>query len=130
MKQTRQLLTDMMIGLGIWGIAVLIVLEILAHNKLAAAGGVLVGILTAVWLIFHMCRHLDIALDMDSGHAQRHVQLAAMKRFVVMGAVLAASMIWYQYFHPVGTVLGMFGVKICALMQPQVHRLRQGKENK
>lgn len=35
-----------------------------------------------------------------------------MKRFLVMAVVLAAAMMEYRYIHPIGTVLGMFGVNI------------------
>lgn len=46
-----------------------------------------------------------------------------MKRFLVMAVVLAAAMMEYRYIHPIGTVLGMFGVKISAFMQPKIHRI-------
>ena len=64
-----------------------------------------------------------IALDMDATHAGRHIQASAMKRFLVMAVVLALAMTQYRYIHPVGTVLGMFGMKISAFMQPKIHRL-------
>ena len=66
---------------------------------------------------------VDIALDMDATHAGRHIQASAMKRFLVMAVVLALAMTQYRYIHPVGTVLGMFGMKISAFMQPKIHRL-------
>ena len=84
MRQAKQVMADMLTGLAIWGVAVLLILEIVAHNKLAMAAGVLAGLLTAAGLILHMYRHLDIALDMDSGHAQRHTQFAAVQRLAIM----------------------------------------------
>ena len=124
MRQTKQIIADMMTGLVIWGVLVLVVLEIVSHSRLAMAAGVLAGVLTAAGLILHMCRHLDIALDMDSGHAQRHVMFAAMQRLAIMAVVLAVSMTQYRYIHPIGMVLGIFGLKVCALMQPWTHKLR------
>jgi hypothetical protein len=113
----------MMIGLAAWGIFVLLILEIVSRSRLAMAAGVVLGVASAAFLILHMCRHLDIALDMDSGHAQRHTQAAAIQRLVIMAVVLALSMTWYRYIHPVGTVCGIFGLKISAFLQPTVHRL-------
>jgi hypothetical protein len=124
MRQVRQIVTEMMIGLAVWGVFVLVVLEIVSHGRLAMAAGVLLGVITAAGLIFHMCRHLDIALDMDSGHAQSHTQVAAVQRLVIMAVVLALSMTQYRYIHPVGTVCGIYGLKISAFLQPQVHKLR------
>lgn len=129
MMQAKQTVTDMLYGLAIWGMAVLLVLEIISRHRLAMAAGTAAGLLTAMGLIFHMYRHLDIALDMDSGHAQRHIQLAAVQRLAVMAVILAVSMTGYRYIHPVGTVLGIFGVKVSALLQPLVHRLRGKRKN-
>lgn len=129
MRQAKQIVADMMTGLVIWAAAVLIVLEIFADNRLAMAAGVLAGALTAAGLIFHMYHHLDIALDMDSSHAQRHTQFAAIQRLAIMTVVLVVSMTGYRYIHPVGTVFGLFGVKISALIQPWVHKKRQMRKN-
>lgn len=127
MREVKQVISEMFCGLAVWLAVVLVVLLVVAQNKLAAVLGVLAGGLAAVILIGHMYRHLDIALDMDSGQAQRHTQFAAMQRLAIMAVVLVISMTQYQYIHPVGTVLGIFGVKISALMQPLMHKLLQKK---
>ena len=81
------------------------------------------GLAVAAWLLWHMYHHLDIALDLDEKHAGRHMQASSMKRFLVMAVVLAVTMTQYRYVHPIGTVLGMFGMKISAFMQPKIHKL-------
>lgn len=129
MRQAKQIMKDMMTGLAVWGVPVLLVLEIISHNRLAMAAGVVLGLATAAGLLWHMYRHLDIALDMDSGHAQRHTQLAAMQRLGIMTVVLVIAMTQYRYVHPIGTVLGLFGMKIAAFMQPAIHRLRFQKNH-
>ena len=40
--------------------------------------GGLFGGAAALVLLWHMFRHLDIALDMDPAHASRHAQLASV----------------------------------------------------
>jgi hypothetical protein len=74
-----------------------------------------------------MYRHLDIALDMDVKYAQRHIQTAALQRFFLMGAVVAVSFVLSDYIHPVGVILGLFGVKITALLNPILHKHLLGK---
>lgn len=125
MKQAKQTVKDLLKGLAVWGVLVLIVLEIISTHKLAMAAGLFVGLVTAAGLFWHMYHHLDIALDMDSGHAQRHIMFASMQRLAIMGVVLAVSMTQYQYFHPVGTVLGIFGMKMSAFMQPLFQSLKR-----
>ena len=122
MRQAKQTLKELMAGLAVWGGFVFVILMIVSRHRLAVACGLLTGLGTAVWLIWHMYRHLDIALDLGEKHAERHIQVSSVKRFLVMAVVLAAAMMEYRYIHPIGTVLGMFGVKISAFMQPKIHR--------
>lgn len=122
MRKARKILNEMMIGLVVWLIPVLIILLIIAHNKIAMVLGVLWGGVWAEVLLLHMYRHLDIALDMDPKHAQGHVQFAAIKRMFIMAVVIVVSMTAYRYIHPVGTVFGIYGMKISAYLQPMVHK--------
>lgn len=122
MRKARKILNEMMIGLVVWLIPVLIILLIIAHNKIAMVLGVLWGGVWAAVLLLHMYRHLDIALDMDPKRAQGHVQFAAIKRMFIMAVVIVVSMTAYRYIHPVGTVFGIYGMKISAYLQPMVHK--------
>ena len=72
-------------------------------------------------LLWHMFRHLDIALDMDPAHASRHAQLASLQRLVIMAVTLAVCMIFYEYVHPIPAILTLFGVKVSALSYPKMH---------
>ncbi len=121
MRQARQVRKELLIGLGIWSAPVLVLLAIFRKNHLAAVLGTLLGTAAAAILILHMYRHLDIALDMDAKHAQSHIQIASFQRVFIMGAFLAVSFVLPAYIDPVGVVLGMFGVKISALMYPALH---------
>lgn len=123
MKKVKQTLKEMFAGLAVWLLLVLIILVIISSNKVAMALGVLLGGSSALGLLLHMYHHLDIALDMDIQHAQSHIQVSSMKRLFFMAVVMALSMIMYKYIHPLGTVLGLFGMKISAYMQPIVHKI-------
>ena len=61
--------------------------------------GGLFGGAAALVLLWHMFRHLDIALDMDP----------------------AVCMIFYEYVHPIPAILTLFGVKVSALSYPKMH---------
>lgn len=130
MRQAKQVCKELMIGLVIWAILAALVLTIIATHRLAMIAGVFAGALTAAGLLFHMYRHLDIALDMDARHAQSHTQFAVIKRIFIMGIVLAVSMVYPQYIHPVGTVCGMFGMKIAAFIYPVLHKYLSKRKKK
>ena len=121
------ILKEMILGLFIWSLPILVILALVAENKLAVICGVLVGSFAAAGIIFHMYRHLDIALDMDPENARRHTLKSAFQRTFIMAAVLMGSMIFYGYVHPIGVVLGLMGVKITAYIQPFVHKYIAGK---
>jgi ATP synthase I chain len=127
MKKAKIILKEMIIGLFIWSMPVLVILTLAATNKPAVICGVIVGVLSAAGIIFHMYKHLDIALDMDPENARKHTLKSAFQRTFIMAAVLTLSMIWYGYIHPIGVVLGLMGVKMTAYIQPYVHKFLQKK---
>lgn len=122
MRQAKQVCREMLIGLLLWSIVIGIFLTVIATHRLAALAGVCAGGLTAAGIILHMYRHLDIALDLDAKHAQRHIQAAALKRLFFMGAAVAVSLVLPEYIHPAGVILGLFGVKVTALLHPLLHK--------
>lgn len=124
-RQAKQVCREMLAGLVIWMAVIMLLLAIVAEHKLAALAGVLVGTAAAAGLALHMYRHLDIALDMDAKHAQTHTQVAAFQRMFIMAAVIGVSMVFSGYAHPVGVVLGLFGIKATALLNPVIHKQMQ-----
>lgn len=105
-----------------------LILMIASDGRWAMLGGTILGGLVAAGMLLHMFRHLDIALDMDPKHASRHIQGAAIRRMVIMAVCMGLSMYLYRYVHPVGVVLGLFGVKVGAFLQPTVHRICEKKK--
>lgn len=122
MRQAKQVCKEMLLGLGIWVAAIGIILTVIATHRLAAFFGALAGGIVAAGIILHMYRHLDIALDLDAKHAQRHVQMAAFQRLFFMGAATAVSFVLSEYLHPAGVILSLFGIKVTALLNPVLHK--------
>lgn len=122
MRQARRLLKEMMISAAVWTVLTAVVLLVVSRGNLAMAGGCLLGGAACQLLLWHMFRHLDIALDLDPKRASRHIQVAAMQRMGIMAVTLAVSMYFYQYAHPLGTILTLFGVKISAFVHPFIEK--------
>ena len=129
MKQVKKLLKEMIFGIGLWAAVIGMVLMLTAvwihENPLAMAAGVAVGSLTAVGLLFHMYKHLDIALELAPDRAGKHVQFAAIKRMFVMAVVMAAAFRFMDFLHPAGVAFGILGLKVSALMYPGLHSFFQ-----
>ena len=89
--------------------------------------GVVLGGMAAAGILFHMFRHLDIALDMDQKQAIRNIRAAADRIMIAMALCAGASVYLYRYIHPVGMILGLFGVKISAFLYPSIHKIFEEK---
>ncbi len=118
----------MIYGLLVWTVTIALILVIVSDRRWAMLSGAVLGGAAAAGILFHMFRHLDIALDMDPKQASRHIRAAAVRRMAAMAACAGMSVCLYRYIHPVGMILGMFGVKVSAFLYPAVHRILQGKE--
>lgn len=117
----------MIYGLLAWTVTVALILVIVSDHKWAMLSGALLGGMAAAGILFHMFRHLDIALDLDPKQASRHIRAAAVRRMAAMAVCAGASVYLYRYIHPVGMILGLFGVKVSAFLYPAVHRILQMK---
>lgn len=121
MRQARQVLKELMISSILWTLIVTILFVVISRGRLSMLFGGLLGGMTALLLLWHMFHHLDIALDMDSTHASKHVQFASLQRLGIMAVTLAVCMIFYEYAHPIPAILTLFGVKLSALSYPKMH---------
>lgn len=122
MRQVRQTMKEMYIGLALWAVVLALILGLFSPYHLSAAFGVLAGSAVAVFIICHMARHIEISLVMDPKGARNHMQVAAFTRLAVMAAALIVSFYLWRYVHPLGVVVGLFGTKITALINPYVRR--------
>lgn len=117
----------MIYGLIVWTVTIAVILVIVSDRKWAMLCGVVLGGMVAAGILFHMFRNLDIALDMEPKQASRHIQVAAAKRMIAMALCAGASVYLYRYIHPVGVILGLFGVKISAFLYPSIHKIFEEK---
>lgn len=125
MSSAKETLRELQLGIGLWGVLVLLAgMFCLRNDRLAYGAGAIAGVLTALYLSWNMYHHLDIALSEDKQFAKKHVQIWAVMRLIVMALVVGMSMVFYTYVHPIGVVLGIWGLKIAAWTQPMIHKYR------
>lgn len=118
----------MIYGLLVWTVTVTLILVIVSEHRWAMLSGTVLGGIAAAGILFHMFRHLDIALDLDPKQAGSHIRAAAIRRMAAMAVCAGASVYLYRYIHPVGMILGLFGIKASAFLYPMVHRILQRKD--
>lgn len=126
MNKTMETVKDLLTGIGLWVILIVFVGCILLHeDRVSYVCGCIAGGVTAVYLVFSMHHHLDIALSSrDMAFAERHVRKWTIIRMGIMALVVGGAMMFYTYVHPIGVVIGIWGLKVAAWIQPMVHKHR------
>ena len=114
--ETRTLL-ELYIGVILLAIVILIVGLIFARPIWKYAVGVFLGAVTALLQLYNIYDTLDRALDADEGKARSYITAKSMLRLIIIAAVMVFSyFVGFTCF--LGVVLGLFTVKLSALINP------------
>lgn len=114
--ETRTLL-ELYIGVLLLGALILIIGLTFARPMWMYALGVVAGTATAMVQLYNMYDTLDRALDADESKARSYITSKSMLRLILITVVMvAAFFIGFTTF--VGVVLGLFTVKLSALINP------------
>lgn len=115
----NETLKDLIFGIGLYFVIISLIGLVIVEDKTGYILGTMFGSIVAVGMAFHMYASLDKGLDMDPDSAQKYIVSRSMLRLFMM---LAAAYIgiWLPWLSFIGVVLGLFGLKFAALMQPLV----------
>lgn len=91
--------------------------------------GLWIGIGLAVFMIWHMHRALDAALDMDEGGARKKSISMYVIRLIVVLAVFLVTY-YLNFGNVIATFIGVMGLKIAAYMQPILMQSIQKRNKK
>lgn len=83
---------------------------------------VAIGSGIAIGLLRHMLRTIDISLDLDSDTAKKYARRQAIVRLAFMGLALCVAFYYSDRVNPWGVLLGVFGLKFSAYLQPVIHK--------
>ena len=123
MREEKQTLMEMIIGLLIGTLLVGTIGVLIASNKLAYILGVLFGSIVALIVLFQMYYSLGKSVDMEGKRATRYSVTASIVRMALMGVALAVGVLWPQLFSVVGILFGLLSLKLCAFIQPLIHKV-------
>lgn len=123
MKEEKQTLMEMLIGLLISTLLVGGIGLLIANNKLSYILGVLFGSVIAAIVLLQMYHTLGKSVDMEGKRATRYSVTASIVRMAIMGASLVIGVVWPQIFNIVGILIGLLTLKLCAFIQPIIHKV-------
>lgn len=108
---------DVWIGLIIYFIIFEIIGLIFVENRIPYTVGLLIGCVTAGFLIWNMFVSIDAALDMTEADATKYTKKKSLFRMLVMLVVACVGMRVYWVSFP-AVIIGLLGLKLSAFFQP------------
>lgn len=117
MNQVKETITGFLIGIIIYAVMIEAVGIFFSEDIFSYTLGLLFGIVIAVFLMIHMAKTLDKALDLPEAQATKYVRKQSFLRLFIMLLALIISIV-IDWFNFIAVVLGMLGLKIGALIAP------------
>ena len=117
MEQVKQIMKGIFVGMAIYVVGVALLGMFFSQDLLSYLLGLLLGTMVAVFLVFHMTKTLDKALDLFETQATKYMRKQSFLRLFVMMVTMVLGLV-FPYFNFIAVVLGLLGVKIGALLAP------------
>ncbi|MBQ9885577.1 MAG: hypothetical protein IJM37_01760 [Lachnospiraceae bacterium] len=122
---TKKVVLGVSLLIALWCIIGELLIYIFMGVNVKAMLGFLLGCTIGVASFIHMSVALENSLDMaDEEAAKKNTVRTFIIRAVVIAAVMLAAF-FSGYFNLVFVVLGMFGLKAAAYLQPFIEKLFQ-----
>lgn len=115
-------LPDLLAGILIFGALAEIIPVWFVNDKAGYTIGLLIGIVTAMFVAWHMAWSLDRAFEFDEGTATKRLQKNSALRYGVQLIVLGILIIT-EAGNPLSAFLGMWSLKVAAYTAPFTHKL-------
>ncbi len=115
-------LPDLFAGILIFGALAEIIPVWFVNDKAGYTIGLLIGIVTAMFVAWHMAWSLNRAFEFDEGTATKRLQKNSALRYGVQLIVLGILIIT-EAGNPLSAFLGMWSLKVAAYTAPFTHKL-------
>jgi hypothetical protein len=115
-------LPDLLLGIILFGIICQIIGLFLVNSKADYSIGLWIGVITAIFMAFHMAICLNSSVELGEKGAQSKATRDNIIRYFVVVAVIAALAVT-RLANPLAAFLGVMGLKVSAYTQPLLSRL-------
>ena len=128
LKAINTALPGLLAGIILFGILCQAVGIFLVADKANYSIGLWVGVLTAIFMAFHMAISINSAVERDVKGAQALATRQNIIRYFIVVIILGVLMLT-RVGNPIAAFVGMMGLKISAYSQPLLQKLsRRGKK--
>ena len=120
-------LPGLLLGIVLFGAVSQLVGIFLVTEKANYSIGLWIGVLTAIFMAFHMAFSLNSAVDRDAKGAQAVATRQNIIRYLIVVLILGILMMT-NIGNPIAAFVGVMGLKISAYLQPIFQKLSQKKK--
>lgn len=120
-------LPGLLVGIVLFGAVSQLVGIFLVTEKANYSIGLWIGVLTAIFMAFHMAFSLNSAVDRDVKGAQAAATRQNIIRYLIVVLILGILMMT-NIGNPIAAFVGVMGLKISAYLQPIFQKLSQKKK--
>ena len=120
-------LPGLLLGIVLFGAVSQLVGIVLVTEKANYSIGLWIGVLTAIFMAFHMAFSLNSAVDRDVKGAQAAATRQNIIRYLIVVLILGILMMT-NIGNPIAAFVGVMGLKISAYLQPIFQKLSQKKK--
>lgn len=116
LKTINKALPGLMLGIIFFGVLCQVTGVWFVADKLRYSTGLWLGILTALFMAFHMAWSLDRAMDFGEGATKLMTQHNLLRYGVVL--IVMGIVVMTDIGNPLMTFLGLMALKVAAYLQP------------
>lgn len=127
LREINSALPGLVLGIVIFGVLCQAVGFFLVSDKADFSIGLWIGILTAVFMAFHMAFSLNVTVEREEKGAQASAIRQNMIRYFVVVIVFGILMIT-RLGNPLAAFVGVMGLKASAYAQPMFSKKPQRKD--
>lgn len=127
LKEINSALPGLLIGIVIFGVLCQVVGFFLVSDRADFSIGLWIGVLTAIFMAFHMAVSLNSAVERDVKEAQAAVTRQNIIRYLVVVIVLGILMVT-RIGNPLAAFVGIMGLKLSAYAQPIFAKKSQNRD--
>ena len=125
MKKLNPTLVELWTGSVLFAVLALLTGIWFVENKLAYGLGLLVGLMTSMYLARHMAKSIEKMLNraQEGFDGTVGMRVSSLLRYGIIILVLAVSAFVPEYLNPISVFIGIFGLKVAAYLQPFTHKI-------
>lgn len=121
--ESRHVLIEILVGIMLYFVIGAIILLFVPVDTLPAVLGLLLGVILNFASMIHIAYVTEVVVNMrNRKEASQYSIVRYLIRLLIMGAVIVLAF-FTKYLNMLTLVIGLFGIKMGAYLQPYTHRI-------